>query len=43
MSTPRDPGWKNRTHPVRELTLEQIKEYYRKKGTDNQWQKIKPK
>jgi len=31
MSAPRDPGWKNLTHPVKEIHLEKIREFYRKK------------
>jgi hypothetical protein len=35
MSTPRNPGWKNLTHPVKEIPLEKIREFYRKKTSKN--------
>jgi hypothetical protein len=43
MSTPRDPGWKNMTYPTREISIAKIREFYRKKGKDDKWQKPKPK
>ena len=36
MSTPRDPGWKNLTYPVKEIPLEKIREFYWKKDQQEQ-------
>jgi hypothetical protein len=39
VSTPRNPGWKNLTHPVKEMPLEKIREFYRKKDQQEQQNK----